>query len=66
MTGGRRGGLSIAVIDSGRIVFTRVDHVLTLRFRRDSAGAFTGFESEDIGGLRRVPRVGPFVRSLRT
>ncbi|MFN0099529.1 MAG: serine hydrolase domain-containing protein [Gemmatimonadaceae bacterium] len=49
-----------------RDVFTRVDGGVTLRFLRDSAGALTGFESEDIGGRRRAPRVGPFVPALRT
>lgn len=45
--------------------FTRADGGVTLRFLRDSAGVLTGFESEDIGGRRRAPRVGPFVPSLR-
>lgn len=45
--------------------FTRVDGTVTIRFLRDSSGAPTGFESEDVGGRRRVPRVGPFVPALR-
>ena len=39
--------------------FTKADGSVTIRFLRDSAGTLTGFESRDIGGRRRVPRVGP-------
>jgi CubicO group peptidase (beta-lactamase class C family) len=59
------GHLDEEFVPVARDVVTRVDGSVTLRFLRDSAGAVRGFESEDIGGRRTVPRVGPLVPSLR-
>ncbi len=48
----------------GQDEFTIADGSVTIRFLRDSAGAPIGYESRDLGGRRRIPRVGPFATAF--
>jgi hypothetical protein len=48
----------------GRDTFTKADGSVTVHFVRDATGAVTAYESEDIGGRRKVPRVGPFATAF--